>query len=233
MGQPPTATRHRVTGGGEPCPRGADDYRTIAAQLAAFLAGRPGTTGRTGGRRWSGASSRPTSGAAILDHRVLRVRCTRCGDTTVVGVLVQGAPGSVRAAVCPCCGGPRRIRGAVTEPRAVRRLLAALGLAPEPPPGPPSPPPDPPSIARPPRHPRSRLSVPAGEASWARRWPARADLRPPLPDPARARYGSRSGPRGGRGAGGRGTGAARRKGARETCSGVPTLDQVNSPGGRL
>ena len=32
--------------------------------------------------------------------------------------------------------GPRRILGAVTEPHAVRRLLAALGLAAEPPPGP-------------------------------------------------------------------------------------------------
>ncbi len=33
------------------------------------------------------------------------------------------------------CGGPRRIAGAVTEPQAVRPLLAALGLAAEPPPG--------------------------------------------------------------------------------------------------
>jgi hypothetical protein len=38
--------------------------------------------------------------------------------------------------VCDRCGGPRRILGAVTEPHAVRRLLAALGLAAEPPPGP-------------------------------------------------------------------------------------------------
>ena len=36
--------------------------------------------------------------------------------------------------VCPRWAGPRRIVGAVTEPHAVRRLLAALGLAPEPPP---------------------------------------------------------------------------------------------------
>jgi hypothetical protein len=34
--------------------------------------------------------------------------------------------------VCPRCAGPRRILGAVTEPHAVRRLLAALGLAPPP-----------------------------------------------------------------------------------------------------
>ena len=37
--------------------------------------------------------------------------------------------------VCPRCAGPRRILGAVTEPHAVRRVLAALGLAAEPPPG--------------------------------------------------------------------------------------------------
>jgi hypothetical protein len=38
--------------------------------------------------------------------------------------------------VRPRCGGLRRILGAVTEPHAVRRLLAALGLAAEPPLGP-------------------------------------------------------------------------------------------------
>jgi hypothetical protein len=37
--------------------------------------------------------------------------------------------------VCARGGGPRRILGVVTEPHAVRRLLAALGLAAEPPPG--------------------------------------------------------------------------------------------------
>jgi hypothetical protein len=37
--------------------------------------------------------------------------------------------------VCDRCGGQRRILGAVTEPHAVRRLLVALGLAAEPPPG--------------------------------------------------------------------------------------------------
>jgi hypothetical protein len=40
---------------------------------------------------------------------------------------------------CDRCGGRRRILGAVTEPHAVRRLLAALGLAAEPPPGRPAP----------------------------------------------------------------------------------------------
>jgi hypothetical protein len=43
---------------------------------------------------------------------------------------------SLEVLVCHRCGGPRRILGAVTEPHAVRRLLAALGLAAEPPPGP-------------------------------------------------------------------------------------------------
>jgi hypothetical protein len=37
--------------------------------------------------------------------------------------------------VCDRCGSPRRILGAVTEPHAVRRMLVALGLAAEPPPG--------------------------------------------------------------------------------------------------
>jgi hypothetical protein len=41
--------------------------------------------------------------------------------------------------VCDRCGGRRRILGAVTEPHAVRLLLAALELAPEPPPGRPAP----------------------------------------------------------------------------------------------
>jgi hypothetical protein len=40
---------------------------------------------------------------------------------------------------CDRCGGRRRILGAVTDPHAVRRFLAALGLAPEPPPGRPAP----------------------------------------------------------------------------------------------
>jgi hypothetical protein len=42
---------------------------------------------------------------------------------------------AIEVLVCPRCGGPRRILGAVTEPHAVWRLLGALGLAAEPPPG--------------------------------------------------------------------------------------------------
>jgi hypothetical protein len=43
---------------------------------------------------------------------------------------------AIEVLVCERCGGARRILGAVTEPHAVRRLLAALGLAAEPPPPP-------------------------------------------------------------------------------------------------
>ena len=78
--------------------------------------------------------------------------------------------------VCDRCGGPRRILGAVTEPHAVRRLLAALELAAEPPPGPSSPP-DHAFTARPCRRPRVRLrpdwagaaSGPSASASGGRR----------------------------------------------------------------
>jgi hypothetical protein len=56
---------------------------------------------------------------------------------------------AIQVLVCERCGGPRRILGAVTEPHAVRRLLARLGLAAEPPPGRPSRLPDPPPTRRP------------------------------------------------------------------------------------
>jgi hypothetical protein len=42
---------------------------------------------------------------------------------------------AVQVLVGEHCGGPRRILGAVTEPHAVRRRPAALGLAAEPPSG--------------------------------------------------------------------------------------------------
>jgi len=46
---------------------------------------------------------------------------------------------AIQVLVCERCGGPRRILGAVTKPHAVRRVLAALGLAAKPPPGRPVP----------------------------------------------------------------------------------------------
>ena len=42
---------------------------------------------------------------------------------------------AIEVLVCPRCTGPRRILDTVTEPEAVRRLLGALGLAAQPPPG--------------------------------------------------------------------------------------------------
>ena len=42
---------------------------------------------------------------------------------------------AIEVLVCPRCAGPRRILDTVTEPKAVRRLLGALGLAAQPPPG--------------------------------------------------------------------------------------------------
>jgi hypothetical protein len=40
---------------------------------------------------------------------------------------------AIEVLVCDRCGGPWRIRGAVTDPPAVRRVLVALGLAVKPP----------------------------------------------------------------------------------------------------
>jgi hypothetical protein len=40
---------------------------------------------------------------------------------------------AIEVLVCPRCAGRRRILGAVAEPHAVRRPLAAIGLAVEPP----------------------------------------------------------------------------------------------------
>ena len=46
---------------------------------------------------------------------------------------------AIQVLVCERCGGARRILGAMTDPHAVRRLLAALGLAAALPPGRPVP----------------------------------------------------------------------------------------------
>jgi hypothetical protein len=69
----------------------------------------------------------------------LRMDYTAVGDTTNARWSWAGPLRRVFAIeilVCARCGGPRRILGAVTEPHAVRRLLAALGLAAESPPRP-------------------------------------------------------------------------------------------------
>jgi hypothetical protein len=76
-------------------------YRTIAAHLPAFLARAAGNDG-TGG--WPAFVRREFEAylrCGILDHGVLRVRCERCGDTTVVGFSCKGR------GFCPSCGGRR------------------------------------------------------------------------------------------------------------------------------
>ncbi len=76
-------------------------YRTIAAHLPAFLAGTAGEDG-TGG--WPAFVRREFEAylkCGILDHGFLRVRCERCGDTTVVAFSCRGR------GFCPSCGGRR------------------------------------------------------------------------------------------------------------------------------
>jgi hypothetical protein len=63
------------------------------------------------------------------------VKCSKPGNWALLLRRVL----AIQVLVCERCGGTRRIPGAVTEPHAVRRLLAALGLAAEPPPGRPVP----------------------------------------------------------------------------------------------
>jgi hypothetical protein len=76
-------------------------YRAIAAHLPTFLARTGGDDG-TGG--WPGFVRREFEAylrCGILDHGLLRVRCERCGDTTVVGFSCKGR------GFCPSCGGRR------------------------------------------------------------------------------------------------------------------------------
>jgi hypothetical protein len=76
-------------------------YRTIAAHLPTFLARTGGEDG-TGG--WPAFVRREFEGylkCGILAHGFLRVRCERCGDTTVVAFSCRGR------GFCPSCGGRR------------------------------------------------------------------------------------------------------------------------------
>jgi hypothetical protein len=59
--------------------------------------------------------------------------------TAVVGHVAPRGVLAFQVLPCPRCAGPRRILGAVTEPHAARRLLTALRLVAEPPPGRPVP----------------------------------------------------------------------------------------------
>jgi hypothetical protein len=76
-------------------------YRTIAAHLPTFLAP---TAGEDGTRGWPGFVRREFEAylrCGILDDGLIRVRCERCGDTTVVGFSCKGR------GFCPSCGGRR------------------------------------------------------------------------------------------------------------------------------
>ena len=76
-------------------------YRTIAAYLPTFLERTAGEDG-TGG--WPAFVRREFEAylkCGILGYGLLRVRCERCGDTTVVGFSCKGR------AFCPSCGGRR------------------------------------------------------------------------------------------------------------------------------
>jgi len=66
-------------------------YQTIAAHLPAFLARTAGADG-TGG--WPAFVRREFEAylrCGILDQGLLRLRCERCGDTTVVAFSCKGA----------------------------------------------------------------------------------------------------------------------------------------------
>ena len=76
-------------------------YRTIEAHLPTFLARTGGADG-TGG--WPAFVRREFEAylrCGILDHGFLRVRCERCGETTVVGFSCKGR------GFCPSRGGRR------------------------------------------------------------------------------------------------------------------------------
>jgi hypothetical protein len=121
------------------------------------------------------------------------------------------------------CAGPRRIVGAVIEPRAVRWLLAGLGLAPERRRG-----------RCPPADPRAIAPTTGARPSRSLRGPRGEGPGPPAPtsgrpgrSPTVPGYGSR---------GGRGAGRGDRGGHpdRETCLAIPTFPELNPdswPGG--
>jgi hypothetical protein len=76
-------------------------YRTIAAHLPTFLAR---TAGEDGTRGWPAFVRREFEAylkCGRLEHGLLRVQCTRCGDTTVVAFSCRGR------GFCPSCGGRR------------------------------------------------------------------------------------------------------------------------------
>jgi hypothetical protein len=76
-------------------------YRTIATHLPTFLAQPAGEDGSGGWPAFVRREFEAYLRCGILGHGVLRVRCARCGDTTVVGFSCEGR------GFCPSCGGRR------------------------------------------------------------------------------------------------------------------------------
>jgi hypothetical protein len=76
-------------------------YRTVAAHLPAFLTRPSGADGAGGWPVFVRREFEAYLKCGILAHGVLRVRCERCGDTTVVGFSCKGR------GFCPSCGGRR------------------------------------------------------------------------------------------------------------------------------
>ena len=94
-------------------------YRTIAAHLPTFLARTAGEDG-TGG--WPAVVRREFEAyltCGRLEHGLLRVRCERCGDTTVVAFSCRGR------GFCPSCGGRRMSELAA---HLVDRVLPAVPI---------------------------------------------------------------------------------------------------------
>jgi hypothetical protein len=94
-------------------------YRTIAAHLPAFLARAVGDDGTGGWLSFVRREFEAHLRCGILDHGFVRVRCERCGDTSVVGFSCKGR------AFCPACGGRRMSELAA---HLVDRVLPAVPI---------------------------------------------------------------------------------------------------------
>jgi hypothetical protein len=73
-------------------------YRTIAAHLPTFLARTAGEDGTGGWPAFVRREFEASLKCGILRHGLLRVRCERCGDTTVVAFSCRGRGSVPRAA---------------------------------------------------------------------------------------------------------------------------------------
>ncbi len=94
-------------------------YRTIAAHLPTFLAQAAGEDGTGGWPAFVRRESEAYLKCGRLEHGLLRVRCERCGDTTVVAFSCKGR------GFCPSCGGRRMCELAA---HLVERVLPAVPI---------------------------------------------------------------------------------------------------------